>query len=49
MNDEGKVELFKSYNDSNWLDETFFASKVYKGHLRISGRLPERNESSMSL
>lgn len=32
VNDEGKIEFFKSYNDSAWLDETFFASEVYKQH-----------------
>lgn len=32
LNDDGKMELFKSYNDSAWLDETFFASEVYKTH-----------------
>ena len=32
VNDDGKIELFKSYNDSAWLDETFYASEVYKKH-----------------
>ena len=32
VDDQGKVELFKSYNDSSWLDETYFASQVYKEH-----------------
>ena len=32
LKDDGKIELFKSYNDSAWLDETFYASEVYKKH-----------------
>jgi hypothetical protein len=32
VDDNGKICLFKSYNDSAWLDETFFASEVYKAH-----------------
>lgn len=32
IDDEGKVQIFKSYNDSAWLDETYFASTVYKQH-----------------
>lgn len=32
VNEQGDVEFLKSYNDSAWLDETFFASPVYKQH-----------------
>ena len=32
VSDDGKMEYLKSYNDSAWLDETFFASEVYKKH-----------------
>lgn len=32
VDDAGKVQIFKSYNDSAWLDETYFASEVYKQH-----------------
>lgn len=30
--ESGKIHLFKSYNDSAWLDETYKASEVYKTH-----------------
>ena len=30
--DRGKIHLFKSYNDSAWLDETYHVSDVYKTH-----------------
>lgn len=32
VDDAEKVQIFKSYNDSAWLDETYFASPVYKQH-----------------
>lgn len=32
VNEEGKIHLFKSYNDSAWLDETYKASEAYKKH-----------------
>ena len=41
VDDQGKVELFKSYNDSNWLDETYFASEVYKGHYGYPADYPK--------
>ncbi len=41
FNDEGKMELFKSYNDSAWLDETFFASEIYKKHYGYPADYPK--------
>ena len=41
VGDDGKVQLFKSYNDSNWLDETFFASEVYKTHYGYPADYPK--------
>ncbi len=40
-NDEGKAEFFKSYNDSAWLDETFYASEVYKQHYGYPADYPK--------
>ncbi len=41
INDDGKIELFKSYNDSAWLDETFYASEVYKRHYGYPADYPK--------
>lgn len=41
VDDEGKVELFKSYNDSSWLDETYYASEVYKSHYGYPADYPK--------
>lgn len=32
VSENGRIEYFKSYNDSAWLDETLFATEVYKKH-----------------
>lgn len=45
VDDQGKVQLFKSYNDSNWLDETFFASEVYKEHYGYPADYPRGMKS----
>lgn len=41
VKDDGKIELFKSYNDSAWLDETFYASEVYKKHYGYPSDYPK--------
>ncbi|MFH1154470.1 MAG: hypothetical protein V1793_11700 [Pseudomonadota bacterium] len=41
VDEKGQLELFKSYNDSNWLDETFFASEVYKKHYGYPADYPK--------
>lgn len=41
VDEQGKLEIFKSYNDSNWLDETFFASEVYKQHYGYPADYPK--------
>ena len=41
MDEKGKVELFKSYNDSSWFDETYYASEVYKGHYGYPADYPK--------
>ncbi len=38
------MQLFKSYNDSNWLDETLFASEVYKTHYGYPADYPKRRK-----
>ncbi len=42
VDENGKLSLFKSYNDSAWLDETFFASEIYKGHYGYPRDYPPR-------
>lgn len=32
VDEDGKAQIFKSYNDSAWLDETFFVTDTYKQH-----------------
>ena len=32
MDENGKMHRFKSYHDSNWLVETFYATEAYKAH-----------------
>jgi hypothetical protein len=41
VDEQGKVEIFKSYNGSSWLDETYYASEVYKGHYGYPADYPK--------
>jgi hypothetical protein len=41
VDEQGEVQLFKSYNDSNWLDETFFASEIYREHYGYPADYPK--------
>ena len=38
----GKICLFKSYHDSAWLDQTFFASQVYKDYYGYPANYPPK-------